>query len=113
MKLVCEMCERMFDGNDRAKCPARYCPECAAERQRGANRVYYKKQKEGYRRGEVGYVLEEDPSDAPLTIGMSIPVEQHDWMVKLGTYTPGTVIRQGETRKRIDLLNGKMVEVRI
>lgn len=113
MKLVCQNpeCERLFDGNPRAKYPARYCPDCAAERKREADRAAYRKNKAKYAPAENGYILEKDPSDAPLTIGMSIPVEQHNWMVKLKSYTPGTIIRQGETRKRIDKVKGKLVEV--
>lgn len=102
-------------------CPAEitnnrtYCPECAErlrlERKRAFDmKAYRAKSKDNLK---IIRVLLHDPSPEPLTVGMTISAEQHDWMMKLGTYTPGTVIRQGDERRRIDLVQGKMVEVRI
>ena len=116
MKLVCQNpeCERLFDGNDRAKCPARYCPECAAERQRESRRQGHQREKARYVPAESGYVLIKDPDDdGGMRPGATISMVEHEAMLRLATYTPGTIIRQGEVRKRIDLVQGKMVEVRI
>lgn len=111
MKLHCDTCGKEFEGNDRAPVPARYCHDCGMERRRMVNRRLYHNTPRPTR--DTSYVLEKDPSDDPLVIGMVIPAEQHDCMLKLGTYTPGTVIRQGDERRRIDMVQGKMVEVRI
>jgi len=111
MKLHCDMCGKAFEGNPKAPVPARYCHDCNMERRRMVNRRLYHNTPRPPR--DTSYVLEEDPSDAPLTLGMAIPEEQHNWMIKFGTYTPGTILRQGDERKRIDKVQGKLVEVRI
>lgn len=116
MKLYCDMCGSAFEGNDKAPVPARYCHDCHMERRRMVNRRLYRENRHGEKReSELTKIriLVKDPSPDPLTVGMTIPAEEHDWMIKLGTYTPGTEIRQGDERRRIDKIEGKLVEVRI
>ena len=109
MKLThCKMC-----GCTLAKFERLYCKVCSAYMKVLRTKAYDLKTWRESKRENVPVILVEDPSDAPLTAGMTIPVEEHKWMVKLMTYTPGTVIRQGDERKRIDMVNGRMVEVRI
>lgn len=102
-------------------CPAEitnnrtYCPECAErlrlERKRAFdNRAYKAKRKD---EAKIIRVLVKDPSPYPLIAGMTIPAEEHNWMLKIGTYTPGTVLKRMGDMYRIDLVQGKMVEVRI
>jgi len=108
----CKLCGRTIDKEGRRM----YCTACSGymnkqNKQESDKRRYEKKRQEkGYK---VAIILECDPSDDPLTIGMTIPVEEHKWMKELLTYTPGTIIRQGETRIRIDKVGDRMVEVRI
>ena len=114
MKLThCKIC-----GRELVKWERLYCKVCSKYMHRERVKVYdmksyLERKKESKLESPDPIILEDDPSDDPLTVGMTIPVMEHEWMKKLKTYTPGTIIRQGETRKRIDLLNGKMVEVRI
>jgi hypothetical protein len=102
MYLICQRCERSFEGNDRAKYKARYCPGCARERKREVQRGLYK-----YAPREVGYVLVADPSDYPLEPGLRISKEEHDWMVKFGSYVPGTILEQRGERFEVRKVNGK------
>lgn len=116
MKLICERCGGGFEGNDKAKTPARFCEPCRILRKNEVNQRCYKQARRAMKdeaERKVSFVLVHDPSPDPLTVGMVIGKMEDEYMLQLKTYTPGTVLRHGGDKFKIKEHQGKLVRVRI